>query len=491
MLFLASCGGGDPAPNELCDIPVTEHGSLYDGLCSNASNCRRDEACVDGMCTQTCTVADDCQRMLGCRADQTCGFCASPADCGAGKQCLSGYCMRTALHGWNLVMNPADWNALVADPYAQTEYPCSLSADSIDYPGCTVRARGQSSLDFPKLPLRIEFAENAAHPGYSRSINLRAEYNDRSFLRNVLSNELFARMTEIPTPRTSFVRLAVNGADQGVYVEYERISGKFLERHRRDRLSLTYESTASGELLQGAGGGLIVLPDPSQYALAYDQKTGEASTTALREYIEGALYLDWQDGGMCRTRMSTNLELYLDYLAMMAVLGGMDHPRKNFYFSLQYDAAGHQMWEFYPWDLDLTLGCQWTEQENVLCENQTYEQPTYYGTIPDGYEPIYPMEAVANTLIDIVAEHPDLLPELDKRVCEFLAHPAWTTEIYDLIDAYQAFLVADVRTDTADRNGGPGVDESGSETSFLADVDGVRGFFAARAAVLQGRLNCP
>jgi hypothetical protein len=479
-----------------CSASITGNSNRYDGFCYKTVNCAWDEACTDGKCTKKCQKAGDCQRMRGC-VNGSCGKCTLDSHCGTNEKCINAYCMQSPIEVWQLTVNATDWQNLYSDArYQKQEVPCSLSVEGVNYPNCTVRPRGQSSLDYAKLPLRIEFPEDVDNPGYSRNINIRSEYNDRSFLHNVLANETFRYLTQIPTPRTKFIRLLVNGIDYGLNVEYEAMGGKFLERFRRSRDVSTYEADPETDALFYSGvSSLVPLPSADMYPKGYQKKTGDETKYGdLQSLIETTIAPDYKDKTSCRVREKVNLELYLDYLATLILVQNMDHIWKNFYLSLQKDETGKERWEFYPWDLDLTFGCLWTEEHDVYCEDSTWTTEYTWGKFADGQSAVYPLsmdDVMGNPLVTIVLNDPVLKANLSKRICTFIDSDFWTKEIYQLIDAYAETILPDVITDTRDRNGQPDAGgEAVAQTSFQAEIAKIKEFIPKRADYLRNQLLC-
>jgi hypothetical protein len=299
----------------------------------------------------------------------------------------------------------------------------------------------------------------------------------------ILANEAFRRLTQIPTPRTRFRRLQVNGGDYGVFVELERIGGKFLDRHRRDREAPMYEADPVSGMLRTGIGSLVPLYGGATYDQGYQKKSGpDEHYDDLAQLIEGVLLGAHESGDSCPLHEALNLELYLDYLAVMALIQSHDHVRKNFYLSRQRDAAGKERWEFYPWDLDLTFGCLYTDEHTVFCKTFTATADPFFGQIPEGVELEYPTPAVYNLLIDLIHRDGDLRAELERRVCGMLASGLWTSLIFDMIDAYEEELLPELESDSWD--------DLETTAEFAAAVEEVRSFVTLRAKHLSGLLGC-
>jgi spore coat protein H len=456
-----------------------------------AGQCDWDEGCGDGLCG-ACGQDAPCAATEVCLADGSCGACAQDAQCAPGRSCVQGVCLE-ALPSWDLEIAPEDWRELYANPYEDLEQPCALVVDGVRYvQGCTVRVRGGTSRDYPKKSLRIKFPRGAAHPGLSRRINLRSEYNDPTYLRTWLGYEVFRRLTDLPTPRTRFVRLSLNGEFYGLFQEVEYVGEDFLEARGLDGGRPMYEADPEVEDFRAGVTAMVPLPEPALYAAGWQQKTGpETGLADLRYLIERVLAQDMANlapGTWGPTRASNlaehaHLPRVLDYLAVMAVIQNHDHVKKNFHISRQVGPDGRERWEIYPWDLDLSFGCLWDEaNQDTLCDELLVGEDPERGVIPDGYAPLYPFEPYANVLIHVVLRDPALHEHFAQRVCQMLGSSLWSQRLPTYIDAWEQWLAGTVGEDQEDLLEGV--------QAHRVQVQGLRDFLRGRAAFLRQRYGC-
>ena len=475
-----------PAPPGCVLEPSPAH-PLAGGPCAGGVlACPLDQGCHEGTCG-ACSDAAECRDLQGCRADGSCGDCAGEADCRDSEACREGFCVPATLPVWHLTIDPADWANMKADAGAKLEVPCGLSVGGVDYAGCTVRLRGGSSLYFPKKSFRIELPDGAPHPGYARKINLRAEYNDPSFLRNFLSLYAFGQMTTLPTPRARFLVLELNGETYGLMAEVERVGDAFLEARGRDRDAPMYEADPPGELMAAGPGSMVPLPE-DVYPIAFDKNDDDGDYSDLRALVEDGVWADHVEaeakGAPVTTRIREEVDVpsYLDYLATMMLVQNHDHVRKNYYLSRQVTAGEGARWEAYPWDLDLSLGCLWTSDYDTLCTEHTAEGRYDAGVVPDGVSPGYPVEAFYNLLIHLTLKDPVTLEPLRGRLCAMTQSPVWIERLPALARAMEETLLPAVMADERDRND--------DVEQFHSAVDQVASFMEARAAYLWSTLDC-
>lgn len=109
---------------------------------------------------------------------------------------------------------------------SRTELNGEVVDDLVDQP-VEIRGRGNSTWwVYPKKPYRLRFETNVALLGMAPARNyvLLAEHADRSFIRNVMTQKLAAKLEHIPHAlETRFIELSINGDYQGLYVLTEQV----------------------------------------------------------------------------------------------------------------------------------------------------------------------------------------------------------------------------------------------------------------------------
>ncbi len=462
--LLAACGvPEEPAPDVI---------ACAAGLYTSASGCH-------GRYCRACASVSECEPIEACTGG-TCGACREDDECAEGRSCRSGFCVETVLPAWNLEVAEADLALIVADPYRELFIPCALTAAGVRYQeGCRVRLRGGTSRDYPKKSFRITFPEDTPHPGFSRKINLRAEYNDHTYLRSLAAYEAFARFTRIPISRHRFIQLAINGEPYGLMLEIERVGSAFLRENDREETAL-YEADPPNDLFAMGGGSLISLPDETTYRSVYQKPVGPTFDDADLMGMIGELESDYRDGGASTAvRSLFRVSDLLDYLAVMAVIQNLDHVRKNYYLSPQSDG-----WEIYPWDLDLTYGCLYDEEAgDTICDSFTADAPADPGVLGPGVEPTFPLEGHYNLLIHQTLSDPELRSGFECRACAMIDSPFWSDHLTALLDATAGALEPAVEADARDLDA--------SIEDWRARVDELELFPALRAEHLRAALGCP
>ena len=395
--------------------------------------------------------------------------------------------MQTTLPTWDLAIAEADLEAMNDDVYARLEVPATLSAEGVTYPGpATARFMGSSTLTFPKKSFRVTFPEDAEHPGFARKINLRAEYNDASYLRTFLGYETMRRLTDSPAPRTRWVNLTVNGQPYGVMLEVERIGGRFLRKNGRDREQSTYEGKETMPW-----GALTPLPSEAEYREFYDKTTGDdADWSDFIGLVEGALWPDHEDSQpygpttTFRTRELVDVDAYIDYLATLATIQSQDHITNNYYLSWQNRPGLGFRWEFYPWDMDLTFGCLWDEDTNTsLCGEPVHDDWWLNGVVVTPLVPGQPNDCWCNLAAHLAINDLQLGLEYGEKICSNLRSRWWNERMPALAEAIAQTIGPAVEADELDRNQ--------TSLQWTTARQEVLDFLVDRKAYLDAQLYCP
>ncbi len=468
---------------------------------SGVYECPWDEACLGELCGDTCSSPYQCYPLEGCRTvDNRCGSCLYDEDCRSGEGCVEGVCLQSPLPQWELVLSPDAWKTLESDLGAEDNFvDCTLLADGEVYDKeVKVRLRGGSTRTLPKRSFRITFPEEAEHPGFQRKINLRAEYNDPSALRTFLGMETVRRWSVVPTPKVRYVDLYLRMDDTqdayldenyyGLYVEIERLGGKFLEDNGRDREVAMFEAK-----FVDPNGALTPTDDYDEY---YVQETGDYDGfESIEDFIEGVLEEDWEAFSTHEYNSSAlaldaiRVDGYLGYLSSMAALQCHDHVTNNFYFSHQYMGVEEPGWEFYATDLDLTFGCLWNS--DPICDSYSYDGWWLNGLFDFEDEvDLGEDEYWGNLAIHSVLSDPDTLDRYELGLCELMDGDWWTDRMPEVIHALQVNL-ADSQAKDWERWQADKETDFGTDFDYMDSQDEVLQFLDDRRDYLRGNLGCP
>jgi spore coat protein CotH len=134
------------------------------------------------------------------------------------------------LHDIQMTVSERDWNALKAQPEANTYYTADLRWRGVTVRNAGIRSRGTGSRNGIKPGLRVDFNRYVDQTFLGlRALVLDNAFTDPSLMRDALAMKVFAR-AGLPASREAFARLFVNNEFAGVYVIVEPIDRTFITR---------------------------------------------------------------------------------------------------------------------------------------------------------------------------------------------------------------------------------------------------------------------
>ena len=282
---------------------------------------------------------------------------------------------RPQLPIWQLEIDPVYLTEMFQDVWGRFKRTAKLVVDGVEYK-TEVRLHGGTSRDFRKKSFRFDLMGGRRLPDGTDHLILRAEFADKSLLRNHLAMEMFNQGTWIPAPKTEMVHFRLNHRYYGVMWHVERIDKEFLRSRDYNPNGSMYEADPPLEI-STPGGNLTPVSDPSLYPRIYDHKAGYINYTDLIDLIEGTLT---SKDASFESEISSKVKVnnVLVYLALLAVIQNQDHIKKNYYLYRDPEALDER-WMFFPWDLDLSMGHLWSEQFDVLDERIITDASIYVG----------------------------------------------------------------------------------------------------------------
>ena len=163
---------------------------------------------------------------------------------------------------YEITIDPADWNAMVADPESNTWRRMTLTWEGETFHDVAVHPSGQNSRvpGNPKPSLHLSFEEfvPSRHFHHLPSLKLDSEIDDPALMRERLVYGL-ARSFGMVAPRLVHARVIVNGQYKGLYGAEERVNKKFVKERFGDEANQVYKFSGVYTELFDLG------PDASQY----------------------------------------------------------------------------------------------------------------------------------------------------------------------------------------------------------------------------------
>jgi spore coat protein CotH len=141
-----------------------------------------------------------------------------------------------ALTTYRLTMDPADWDAIVANPQDNTWRRTTLDWQGETWYDVAIRPAGQRArvAGNPKPTFRLKFnyyvPHRKFHDRFLTGVRMGSDTLDPSMIRRRLENGIY-RASGLPAPRNVSARVSVNGVYKGVFGVEERIKRSFIKEH--------------------------------------------------------------------------------------------------------------------------------------------------------------------------------------------------------------------------------------------------------------------
>lgn len=270
------------------------------------------------------------------------------------------------LPNYEITIDPANLAEMNAHPFDEVYYPAVFTVNSVNY-NVEARYKGSSSLAFPKKSWAIKF-ENTNNPFNVTRINLHADYNDESAMRNFLILRLCARLG-LPASTINHVTYTVNGQNWGVYTQTEQIDNFYLARNGRSTLAL-YKGSDHGA-------NLAPLVNDDEYLSVWEiEQGGDLSYNELRVLFNKFLYLS-KDDFDAQLNNFFETENALQLYAILFTFVEFDNFTKNTWINKNSNTLKY---ELLPWDNEGSFGNgAWGDFDSTLVSyNFTdYQMPEY------------------------------------------------------------------------------------------------------------------
>ena len=246
--------------------------------------------------------------------------------------------------------------------YASTNpYPAMVqfqsSVDDTLFNLVAVRLRGNTALASPKKSFKVDMNAFLAGQKYAdlEKLNLNANQNDPSLLRAGLSWNVLRRMG-LSGSRTSHVRVEINGAYMGAYLNTEHLDEEFVEEYYDKDNGNLYKCRFPATLE-------YLSQNPDDYKFEIDgQRVYELKTNGEEDdYSDLAAFIDIlnntpDDDFQCAIEEVFNVADYLKVQALDVMSGngaGYAGNADNFHL---YHNPQTGLFDYIPYDLDNTWG---------------------------------------------------------------------------------------------------------------------------------------
>ena len=186
-----------------------------------------------------------------------------------------------------------DWETELADFYrTDVEMPVDMTVDGKEYKGVGVQFRGNSSFfgvsagQKRSFNIRMEYGDHKGLYGY-KTLNLLNCHADPSFLRHVLYDHITGRY--LPTSKSNYVKLVINGTSWGVYLNIQQYNKDFLADWYDTKKGIRWKVPANP---QRAPGLRYFGEDLDEYKSYIHLKTTEAPESSWKDIVKLSRLLD-------------------------------------------------------------------------------------------------------------------------------------------------------------------------------------------------------
>ena len=359
-------------------------------------------------------------------------------------------------------VNKSDYDNMVRTYYLKEDIDADLEVDGTLYKKGEIAFRGTSSLNFPKKGFKIKFRKKKLFQKNTKRFDLSASYVDKSFLRERLSFDLFAK-TSVVASKTwpiDFSILSKEGQilERGLYTGIEHVD-KYFFRNRQRQIGTLYK--ADGGAVNGQFMGAVLDPQPEAVLkILYDKKNTkkivaqgfmvnlfqaafnlppiEIAEANEEDYSDLDRFIrnihSWNASTVAQYLPSVlDVDSYLDWLVVNALVQSNDTYHKNYFL---HNRVEDGKWEIIPWDYDLTWGRNWNDSCDGLCDDLSE------GTSLKG------SAQMTNRLSRLVFSNPTFFERFRVKLADLLANEYTEDKLFEKIDTFYAEIAALAHADT-------------------------------------------
>jgi len=220
----------------------------------------------------------------------------------------------------------------------------------------TLRARAVSPDQGRTKSFRIKLDSKNDLWREQRYLQLNKHAADILRVRNKLSFDLMTSIPHLPSLRTQFVNLAIDGQNQGLFTHIERVDKRYLQRRNWNEDSALYKAENFDFRMHDR-----LSLDPQGRPL---NKKGFKKILEIKRGKDHRALLNmiaavndpnnnFQSDVLDK---HFNLNNFLTWEAVIILMGNTDVTTYNYYL---YNPKGTQKFYFLPWDFDSTWGYDW------------------------------------------------------------------------------------------------------------------------------------
>ncbi len=215
-----------------------------------------------------------------------------------------------------------------------------------------IERRGGYSIQFPKHSYEIDLGADIAIVDLPKDDDwiLNANYIDKTFLRHVLSYELFSLMNDINVAsKCQYIELELNGVYNGLYVMKEKLDKSSLKINGSDSLAMIFKEPL---IFRESYDNI----SPQDWSNFHQQIYPKIEIEDKTDYIEGVRdFILTSNDLVFENDFSKifDLENIIDWHLLLLISNNGDGILKNFYL---YKVDNETPIRISPWDYDHSFG---------------------------------------------------------------------------------------------------------------------------------------
>lgn len=216
----------------------------------------------------------------------------------------------------------------------------------------SIERRGGYSISFPKHSFEIDLKEDISLSNLPDDDDwiLNANYIDKTFLRHVISYELFSDMGENNiSSACQFVEVELNASYNGLYVLMEKLDKSSLKLNDSDSLAFIFKEP---HIFRETFDGIVPQDADNFHQQTYpkiEKEDKRIYIETIREFILTATDVEFEKG----ISNVFDMNNIIDWHLLLLVSNNSDGILKNFYL---YKRNNESPVRIAPWDYDHSFG---------------------------------------------------------------------------------------------------------------------------------------
>lgn len=215
-----------------------------------------------------------------------------------------------------------------------------------------VKRRGGYSIVFPKHSYELDFKQDISLAGLPADDDwiLNANYIDKTFLRHVISYELFMDMNKNNiAPKCQFVNVYLNKKYNGLYVLMEKLDKSSLKIKSKDGSAFIFKEP---HIFRTSMENIIPQKKGNFHQQTYPKKIVKDQAAYIEDIREFILS---SDDTIFSQEIANKFDLtnLIDWHLLLLISNNSDGILKNFYL---YKQSAESLLRVAPWDYDHSFG---------------------------------------------------------------------------------------------------------------------------------------